>query len=321
MPQFKPILVAVASLATIAHAQQPQPPQPWLTGPLIAPIGPVVPYGHFDIESYLYFTAITGVYNKSWEAVSSPENFYSLSLEIPFFLGLTSWCDINITPQISYNMVSNQSAFNFGDLTVGFDFQLLGADFTPYFPGILLSVREVFPTGDFQYLQPRKLGANKMGGGTFATQFDLIFYKVFHLSGLHWMSATLSAQYTVNTSVDVHGFNVYGGGFGTRGTARPGDNFQGILSFEYSLTQNWALALDNVYTYTKETQFCGIPGISYSGTLAEVGCPSSEQFSIAPAIEYNFSSEFGIIGGCWFSILGRNSAVFQSGIVNIEYGY
>jgi hypothetical protein len=77
----------------------------------------------------------------------------------------------------------------------------------------------------------------------------------------HWLSTTFSAQYTVNTPVNVHGFNTYGGGFGTNGKALPGNSFQGIASFELTLNKNWVLALDNVYTHTDETQFFGIPGI------------------------------------------------------------
>jgi hypothetical protein len=93
------------------------------------------------------------------------------------------------------------------------------------------------------------------------------------------------------------------------------------VSFEATLNQNWALALDSVYTQTNITEFFGIPGIAFTGTFADVGTPSSEQLSFAPAIEYNFSGNFGIITGCWFSALGRNSTEFRSGVVNLEYTY
>lgn len=308
-----------AQCASGLHGSTAQ--KPWLTGPLIAPVGTVVPYGDFVVESYIYFTTNTGSYDKHWHAVSATENFYTLNIQFLVFFGLTPWCDLNIIPQFFYNTASNQHSFHSGDLTVGLDFQLLAADFTPYFPGITFAVREVFPIGNFQRLSPRKLFTDQTGMGTFATQFDLIFYKVFHLYGLHWLSTTFSSQYTVNTPVNVHGFNAYGGGFGANGKALAGNSFQGILSFELTLNQNWVLALDNVYTQTNSTQFFGIPGIDFSGSFAEVGISSSEQISFAPAIEYNFSSNFGIIAGCWFSALGRNSTEFRSGVVNFEYTY
>jgi hypothetical protein len=295
--------------------------EPWLTGALIAPVGTVVPYGDVLVKSYLYFTTHTGAYDKNWNAVPASENFYTLNAQFLCFFGLTPWCDLNIIPQFFYNTTSNQHSFDSGDLTVGLDFQLMAADLTPYFPGIKFAVREIFPTGNFQRFSPRKLLTDQTGAGTYATQFNLVFYKAFHLHGSHWLSTTFSGQYTVNTPVDVFGFNAYGGGFGANGKALPGNSFQGIVSFEVTLNQNWVLALDNVYTQTNVSQFFGIPGIAFSGTFADVGKPSSEQVSFALAVEYNFSRNFGIIAGSWFSVWGRNSTEFRSGVVNLEYTY
>jgi hypothetical protein len=294
---------------------------PLLTGPLLAPVGQVVPYGDFLIKSYLYTTANTGAYNKNWEEIPAWKNFYSINAQFPCFFGLTPWCDLNIIPQFFYETISSQHYSNIGDLTVGLDIQLLDAKATPYFPGIKFAVREIFPTGNFQNFHPRKLKTEQTGTGTFATQFDLVFYKVFHLHGVHWLSATGSAQYTVNTPVHVHGFNTYGGGFGTRGTVLPGNEFQAIASIELTLSKHWALALDTVYIHTEADEFHGTRSFDFSGGFAQVSRPAFEELSFAPAIEYNFNSHFGIIGGCWISALGRNCAEFRSGVINFVYFY
>ncbi|MBS0624855.1 MAG: hypothetical protein JSS32_02255 [Verrucomicrobia bacterium] len=294
---------------------------PWLTGPLIAPIGTAVPYGDFVVQSYVYFTANTGAYNRHWDSVSVEDNFYSLNLKFLCFFGITPWCDLNVVPQVLYNRVSNEHSLQVGDLTVGLDFQLMEPDLTPYFPGIKFAVREIFPVGNYRFLRARKMGADLSGAGTFATQFDLVFYKEFHLYDVHWLSLTASGQYTVNTPVNVYGFNAYGGGFGTKGVVNPGNSLQGVVSFEYTLSKNWALALDNIYTYTDGSQFFGTPGITFGGVYATTGKPCAVQFSFAPAIEYNFDSHLGIIAGCWFTAAGKNSAHFQSGVVNVEYTY
>ena len=101
----------------------------------------------------------------------------------------------------------------------------------------------------------------------------------------------------------------------------PGKTFQGIVSFELSLTQNWVLALDNVYTHVDESRFYGTVGTDGTGAAASVGEPTSEQISFAPAIEYNFSGNFGIIVGAWVTGWGRNSEIFRSGVINIDYTY
>lgn len=297
------------------------PPQAWLTGPLIAPTGAVIPFGHFEIESYFYFNATTGAYNANWNSVSAENNFFTINPQILFFFGLTSWMDINITPQFSYNHTANQNSVHFGDFPVALDFQLMDPSYTPYFPGIKFTIRETFPTGPYQNLNPAKLLTDQTGQGTFATTFNLVLYDVYHLCKDHFLSTTYSAAYTVGTPVNVHGFNTYGGGYGTEGKILPGDIFQAIVSFEFTLTQNWALALDNVYTHTNASLFFGNPGKTLTGGVASIGTPSSEQISFAPAVEYNFSSNLGIIAGCWFTACGRNSPIFRNAVVSINYTY
>jgi len=302
---------------------QPAPPPPtaWLTGPLIAPVGAVVPYGNFNIETYVYSTTNTGTYNSNWHAVSAAHDTFSLNPQFSCFFGLTPWMDINIVPQFYYNTTNGAHSWDFGDLAVALDFQLLDPNYTPYFPGIKFTIKEMFPTGPFQNLNPNKYMTDQSGAGTFGTTFNLVLYKVYHLTGEHFLSTTYSAAYTVTTPVNVHGFNTYGGGYGTNGYALPGDTFEAIISFELTLSQNWALALDNVYIHVDRTQFFGTSGTTATGALATVGTPSSEQISFAPAIEYNFSSNLGIIAGCWFTAWGRNSTEFISGVVNFTYTY
>lgn len=317
-----PLLSAGATLRAAEELHEPEVAAgPWFTGPLIAPLGVVVPYGDVAVRSYLYFIAETGAYGQDWQSVGGEENFYTLTAQFQCFFGLTPWCDLNIIPRFFYKTTSNQHFFYPGDLTAGLDFQLMKEDATPYFPGIKFAIREIFPTGNFQYFHPRKLLTDETGEGTFSTQFDLVFYKIFHWRDSCWLSMTWSAQYTIHMPAHVHGFNTYGGGFGTDGKVLVGSDFQGILSFELSLNQNWAFALDSVYRHGDSAQFFGMPGIAFTGTFAEVGRASFEQLSFAPAIEYNFSKSLGVIVGCWFSAAGRNSPVFRSGVVNFQYVY
>ncbi len=47
--------------------------------------------------------------------------------------------------------------------------------------------------------------------------------------------------------------------------------------------------------------------------------PTSAQFSIAPAIEYNWNANIGIIFGSWFTLAGKNSTQFTSGVFAFNY--
>lgn len=319
-------LCAILSLNLLLFAENgvDKPPEPVpfpFIGSLLAPLSTVVPYGHFAILPYSYFTTYTGAFNSQWEKVERDHKFFTINPQLFLFFGITPWADINITPQFFTNRTWHEGSVQFGDLPVGLDFQMLSPTATPYFPGIKFRVQETFPTGKFDDLDPKKLLTDVGGAGTFATAFSLVFYKVFALPRCHWLSMNLSATYTANLPVDVHGFNVYGGGFGTKGKVLPGNIFQAIASFELSLSDHWAFAIDNVYTHIDNTTFCGDLGFDKIGAVAIVGLPSSEQISFAPAIEYAFNANFGIEAGYWFTAWGRNSNTFGSAAIELSYTY
>lgn len=48
-----------------------------------------------------------------------------------------------------------------------------------------------------------------------------------------------------------------------------------------------------------------------------IGNGNNLSSNIAPAIEYNFSDSFGIVGGPYFNFMGRNTPVFMSAVVTI----
>jgi len=312
-------ILVVASILSIfrlqgrdlVHPPEP-PPVPWLTGPLIAPLGTVIEKGHVNINCYLYAEIETGKYNNNWHAHSTP-NFYSINPQIFSIFGITEWLDFQITPQFEYNFTRNQSSVLFGDLPLGFDIQVIGPDLSKWFPGIKLFLKETFPTGKYQKLKPEKLKTDASGMGTFATDLGIVLYQVYRLEGHHFLSVTLSYDYSMGTPVDVEGFNAYGGSSETNGTVWPGNTSTTICSFEYTINQNWVFAIDNIYTHTNQTRFSGFP----ENTLIL----SSDQISFAPAIEYNFSSKIGIIAGIWFSAFGRNIQEFCNGVINFDLNY
>ena len=83
---------------------------------------------------------------------------------------------------------------------------------------------------------------------------------------------------------------------------------------EYTATKNWALALDLNAVCAAKNRFKG-------KSTSKVGGPSSIQLSLAPAIEYNWSSQLGVIAGSWFTIAGRNSTRFTSVVGAFNYYY
>jgi hypothetical protein len=107
-------------------------------------------------------------------------------------------------------------------------------------------------------------------------------------------------------NADLSDVSVYGTQQGFRGRAKPGDSFLAIAAAEYSVTRNWVLAMDVQYQRDARTD---VAGTILNGSLQSdlhFLLPSRRAISVAPAIEYNFNSQVGVIVGAIWTVSGRN---------------
>ena len=274
---------------------------PWYTGPLITGSAHNVPQGHANIQPYLFLTLNHGHYTNNRKSVNTP-NTYIINHLFIAQAGILPWLDVTVSPQAFFKWEEGRYGQGFGDFPVQFGFQIKTE--TPYIPSIRFILGEIFPTGRYKKLSPSKLGLDSSGGGVYATSFGLNISKVFWWSKLHPTAIRSATSYTVS--------NAYGGGEGTNGKVSVGNTVSTYLGVEVSLTQKWVFATDFVYTYSSKNVFRGDEGGLVDGLAPVTGGPSSDQFSISPAIEYNVTDTGGFIGGVWFSVTGRNSANFAS---------
>ena len=169
-----------------------------------------------------------------------------------------------------------------------------------------------------QHLKASKLGTDATGIGSLLPSTSLVFAKLCQAYGIHYVEGRLAINYRIGTDVHVKGINAYGGAPNTHGKAFPGNGVFVDGSVQYNLTQRWALACDAYYTHGNKSRFSGYRGTYESGSAAIVKRPSFEQFSLAPALQYNWSKNLGIIGGSWFTIAGRNVPQFTSAIIALN---
>ncbi len=315
------LLQMAAADDVLTHFFTREPPEqisPWFTGPLLAPSVHTIPMGHVNIEPYLFFWTFTGDYNNHWRSQSADHNFYSLQLELPIWVGITPWLDFTVTPQVFYQFTQDEQSTEFADLPFGIDIQLLNESNTGWQPAIKLAFKAVVPTGKYRNLNPRKLGTDAAGGGNWVPTAVLSFGRILPVGDKNFVSPRLAFSYAVPTPLHVHNSNVYGGTSGTKGTVYPGNIFSFDFGLEYNLTQNWVLANDFYYQHNNKNRFSGNTGFLEPGVPAVMTRPSSDQFSLAPAIEYNWSNNVGMIGGVWFTFAGRNAARFVTGTIAIN---
>jgi hypothetical protein len=290
---------------------------PWYTGPLVTPSATMVPPGMVMTQPYLFVNGNYQRFNSKRKAIDLPHNLYQVKGLSVFQIGLTNTSDFTITPSAAGQWENDQQGGGFGDLPITIGFLFLKQ--TLYVPQIKFTITETFPTGRYQHLSSNGLGLSGLGGGSYQTQFGVTFGKVILWNTLHPMNTRLFIGYNIATPVHVKGFNFQGGGFGTDGVVRQGNTFSADLGLELSINQPWVIALDLVYTAQNITKFHGNPGVDKEGKPAAVGGGYNDNFSLAPAIEYNFNDSLGIITGVQFSVYGRNSLNFASGQFSFYY--
>lgn len=279
---------------------------PWMTGPLLAPAGKTVPPGHFNFEPYAFYT----VY---------PENFRNFEATPVLTIGLANALDLQASVPYDISWNRGQSANGAGDTSLGFGIQLLRQQDHSWKPDLRLTIQEIFPTGRYNHLNPAKFGTDQTGVGSYQTTIGFNFQRLKSLEGEHYLRTRLSLVAAFASDVKVNGLNTFGGGIDTQGKVRPGNSYSVDLAFEYSLTQNWVPVFEMLFVDSGPSKFGGSPGFTPGGTINAIGGGGGNQGYLAPAIEYNFNAQIGIIFGVWFSITGPHSSEFTSTTLAINY--
>ena len=301
------------------HANPPpkKEPTPWLTGPLLTPSGHCIPNGHYNIEPYEFITANYGVYDQNWHTHNSPNNLYNVNTQIPVQIGMPANLDFFFNPAWSWNHIQGASHWVLNDMGWGFDYQILNDKPGTWWSAIKLQLRANFPIGKYQKLNPHSKGTDIGGTGSWLPGFGIVMSHLYWWGGNIFFAPRFNVEYTIPNAVHVKNFNAYGGGHHTHGTVYPGQQLLFLFGFELAVSRRWALAGDIQYLHVSKTRFKGHKGKT-DGVPNVIGSPSSEQWSIAPAIEYNWNAYYGIIAGAWFSVAGRNQLEFASGVIALN---
>ena len=191
---------------------------PWWTGPLLAPSGRTIPAGHVNFEPYGFYTVYPAHYR----------NIEALPI---LTIGVTSFLDVQTSLPIDYSWDQGQSGHDIADYSLGFGLQIIKEVENSYIPYIRLTVQEVFPTGRYQNLNPKKLGTDQTGTGAYQLAVALVFQKTKDFKNEHYLRTRLSLVNGYASNVIVHGFNAYGGGEGAVGKVSPGNSYTADLAF------------------------------------------------------------------------------------------
>ena len=258
------------------------------TGPLLASTAETLPKGHFYTEPYFYDVIVAGDHHPG------SSGFYQYGLLDNLTVGF----------QPSFATATNRLGRG---VAIG-DFKLLSQLRLTHFtaqhrvPTIAVDLNQVIPTG-----KDDGLGSNEEGhgSGAFATEVGVNVQHYFLLGNGRLLRGRINVLQRFPYRTTVTGRSVYGTDAAFRGHARPGAKTTLIGAVEYSLTNEWVLAMDVEADFYGRTRVEGREG--GSGALIRTSSPASRDVGFSPAVEYNWSPSTGALFGVWIIPKGHNS--------------
>jgi hypothetical protein len=282
----------------------------WWTGPMLAPSAATLPRGHFLIEPYLY------------DVIAAHSNGFGSLTYVNY--GLADKLTVGLIPTAGFNKVSHgpsSSGVGPGDLTVQAQYRLTKFHEGRWIPTTSIAVQEALPTGKYDRLGDRP--SDGLGSGAYSTTLALYSQTYFWLANRRILRVRFNVSQALSNHVNIEDVSVYGTEEGFRGVARPGRSFLVDASWEYSLTRSWVLALDATYRHQGNTQVNGYNILDRnhprdsSGIQMDSG--SSEAFGFAPAIEYSWKPNLGVLIGTRLIAGGHKTAASITPAVAINF--
>ena len=259
----------------------------WWTGPILAAGAGTLPKGHMLVEPYLFDIVNHGRFDADGNRHSAPTRGHNYGSLTYINYGLLDGFTVGVIPRFGEGP-------GLGDFQVQGTLRLTQFREGSYVPTTSIVITETLPTGKYDRLGSRP--QDGLGSGAYTTSIALYSQYFLWMPNGRILRTRLNLSYSLPGDVTVNGVSVYGTDEGFHGHAKPGRAFVVNSSWEYSVTRNWVLALDVVYENDTSTR------------VDQWRSGSSDVFTVAPAVEYNFNSRIGFIAGAILTPKGRNAS-------------
>lgn len=243
-----------------------------------------LPRGHVLVEPYFY-------------RVSTPHSS-TIGSSAYVLYGLMDRLTAGLIPIVGSTRLDGSprhSGVAVGDISALVQYGLTQFHEGSRMPAIGIGVQEAFPTGKYDQLGDAP--GDGRGGGAYTTTLTLNTQTLFWLPNGRILRMRVNAWQTFSGSASVRDVSVYGTGTGFRGRAYPGSSINADAAWEYSVSKTWVLALDLLGASTRSTRVIGSNVLDPSGAQRQTESGPSRMFGFAPAIEYNWTSNLGVLFG------------------------
>lgn len=154
----------------------------------------------------------------------------------------------------------------------------------------------IVPDGRYDRLGART--SDGLGSGTYTTTLSLYTQSYFWMPNGRILRMRVNVARGFSSTARVQGVSVYGTDAGFRGSATPGPTVVADASWEYSLTRGWVLTLEFNSRHQSRTTVRGVEMPADSGDTGapvRLDAPASNAFAIAPAVEYSWTPNIGVL--------------------------
>lgn len=275
----------------------------WFMGPILTPNPTTVKPGHPGLELEVIASKNYGFYDAHGKLQDIPA-IWSIRPLFDFQVGFNKIIGIELIGSMVTNFSQGASSTHLSDSIFRLGFQMSTDKEASWIPDFRILFQEIFPTGRYQKLDPKKNGTDSTGQGSFKSGIQFVFQKAFRAKEPHPFRIRGSIGYFIPSPIAVKGLNCYGGDFTTRGTVYLGKYFSGFFYGEYALSRTWALACEFNYLQGEGGKFSKKTG-------RKIDIPSFNQWSFLPEIQHTFTQNVGVILGGWFTVAGKNSPAFS----------
>ncbi|WP_430390410.1 hypothetical protein [Dyella sp. 20L07] len=233
-------------------------------------------------------------------------------LLVPATFGVTDRLNVMLTAGAAHASSdghrSNDGAIT--DTQLRAQYMWLAPDADGTRPAISVAYTHRFPTGAYDRLHTNPL--NGMGDGASVNTLSLFTQKYFWLLNdrpLRWRTSLSWSP--APSRVGLNGMSVYGTEAGFHGYAQLGRHIDVSTSLEYSIDRHWALSADLAWDHAGQVHVLGLqPGTVQVEEIVRDTSHSSWVYSVAPAVQYNFTPDVGLIAGAQISFAGHANRAF-----------
>lgn len=288
----------------------------WFTGSLEAPSPALPQAGILAIEPYFIYSTNTGAYDDRGGRQSVPNDSSQAQSVTVFKYALTDRLSIEALPSAAHRWSDRDRYSGIGDLPVEFEYRFNDENNKTGWPSVTASLGVSFPTGKYNRLHSPLDG---LGSGAYTAKEGILFQSLFDTYDHHPVRLRFyAAAFEPIGDASIRDVSTYGTVLGFRGNARPGFATEFGVGGGYALDQQIVLALDLEKNATNGLRLNGM--YPTAGLVQTLGDRSSS-LAVAPAVEYNFSGNVGIIGGVELSVAGHNSSSYVAPQVAISMAF